>query len=505
MSSRTRADVKKNQTALRESEARLQQILDTAATGLTRCSRDLRYLSANRAYAEIAGLTVEQIVGRPVIEVMGPEAFETIRPHIERVLRGETVEFETDVPFRSGGKHFLQVVYRPWRELDGSVSGWVASVTDITALRNAQERSRESENRLRAITDNLPIAIALYDCADRLEFANQEYRRLAAKSEHAPDGAAAADYQYAVLYENTVRFRERARQGESARFTVSRKMEGMEREFEVSYVPYRDASGTVVGVCGMGYDVTELRESHARIRELAERLATVREDERRAVAVTLHERVAQELYAAQLSLRALERKGRGRSGIMELAKELSRVIDRSIEDVRNLTDLLYPTSLVHLPLSEALEQLARQVGKGAGVRVVVDQSPEFPQLKTESRALFFRAAQEALANVARHAAASNVTISLEADSERIAMVVADDGKGVAPVDLRKPGSLGLLGIRERFATAGGGLMVEPVSPRGTCLTVFLPVRESEAVRAEPVAAARAGRVDGENSPTSAAR
>jgi PAS domain S-box-containing protein len=497
-------DVNRNQTALHESEARLQQVLDTAATGLARCNRDMRYLSANRAYAEIAGLAVDQIVGRPVVEVMGPEAFETIRPHIERVLRGEAVEFESEVPYRAAGPRFIQVVYRPWRETDGTISGWVASVTDITALRNAQEQLRESENRLRAITDNLPIAIALYDRADRLEFANQEYRRLAAKSERAPTGAAAADYQYKALYENTVGFRERARQGESARFTVSRKTDGMQREFEVSYVPYRDASAAVIGVFGMGYDVTELRESHARIRELAERLATVREDERRAVAVTLHERVAQELYAAQLSLRALERKGRGRSGIMELAKELSRVIDRSIEDVRSLTDQLYPTSLVHLPLYEALEQLARQVGKGSGVRVAVDQRTEFPQLNTESRALFFRAAQEALANVTRHAAASNVAISLESDSERIAMVVADDGKGVAPMDLRKPGSLGLLGIRERFATAGGGLMVEPVSPRGTCLTVFLPVRESEAGSAPPDPA-RAGSVDGEGSSTSAAR
>ena len=496
---------KKKRSAVRESETHLQQILDTAATGLARCSRDLRYLSANRAYAEIAGLPVDQIVGRSVIEVMGLDMFQTMRPHIDRVLLGETVKYESEGPVRSGGPQFLQVVYTPWRELDGAVSGWVASVTDITALRNAQEGLRESENRLRAITDNLPIAIALYDHTDRVEFANREYRRLASRSDRPPNGAASADYQYKALYERTVEFRQRARQGEAARFTVSRTADGVQREFEVTYVPYRDTSGAIVGVFGMGYDVSELRESHARIRELAERLATVREDERRAVAVTLHERVAQELYAAQLSLKALERKSRGRSGIMQLARELSRVIDQSIEDVRSLTDQLYPTSLVYLPLSEALEHLARQVGKLSGIRVAVDQQPEFPQLEMEIRALFFRAAQEALANVARHAAASNVTIHLEADSKRIVMVVADDGKGVAPVDLRKPGSLGLLGMRERFAAAGGGLTVERGSSRGTCLSVFLPSRESEAGRAPPGSAARRGEVDGDNSPTSVAR
>jgi PAS domain S-box-containing protein len=468
---------KKKQSVVRESEAHVQQIVDTAATGLAQYSRDMRYLSVNRAYAEMAGLPVEQIVGRSFVEVMGPEALETIRPLVERVLRGETVRYESDAPFRARGPDFLQVVYTPWRELDGTVNGWVASVTDITLLRNAQEELRESENRLRAITDNLPIAIALYDSADRVEFANPEYRKLAATRDRPPNGAASADYQYKKLYDRTVEFRDRARRGESVRFTVTRKLDATQREIEVSYMPYRDTSGAIAGVYGMGYDVTELRESHARIRELAERLATVREDERRAVAVTLHERVAQELYAAQLNLKALERKTRGRSGIMDLAKELSRAIDQSIEDVRGLTDQLYPTSLLHLPLSEALEQLGRQVGKGSGVRVVVDQRPEFPELGTESRTLFFRAAQEALANVARHAAASNVTINLEADSERIAMLVVDNGRGVTPDDLHKPGSLGLLGIRERFGAAGGGLTVERGSSGGTCLTVFLPSRE----------------------------
>jgi two-component system, NarL family, sensor histidine kinase UhpB len=278
-------------------------------------------------------------------------------------------------------------------------------------------------------------------------------------------------------------YREAIRLGKTVRWEEVSVYPAGRRHGEVAVTPLYDANGVPTHLIGIVHDVTEIRESHARIRELAERLAAVRENERRAVAVTLHETVAQELYAAQLSLRALERKGRGRSGITELAKGLSRVIDQSIEDVRSLTDQLYPTSLVHLPLLEALEQLAQQARKGSAVRIVVDQQRDFPPLQTQSRALFFRAAQEALANVARHAGASQVTISLEADAGRIAMVVADDGKGVAPVDLRKPGSLGLLGIRERFAAVGGGLVIERGRSRGTCLTVFLPSGPSATARA----------------------
>ena len=113
----------------------------------------------------------------------------------------------------------------------------------------------------------------------------------------------------------------------------------------------------------------------------------VREDERRAVAVLLHERVAQDLYAAQLSLKALERK-RGGSGIMAIAKGLSRAIDQSIAEVRDLTDQLYQTPLVYLPLSEALEHLARQVGKVSGVKVVVEQARDSPTESGKPCAVF---------------------------------------------------------------------------------------------------------------------
>jgi PAS domain S-box-containing protein len=143
------SELKQAQLALRASEAHLQQILDTAATGLTRCSRDLRYLSANRAYAEIVGLPVDQIVGRPIVEAAGPEALETIRPYIDRVLQGETVEYDCEVPYRVGGQRVLHLVYTPWRECDGTVSGWLASITDISDLVAARRAEQSVVQQLR--------------------------------------------------------------------------------------------------------------------------------------------------------------------------------------------------------------------------------------------------------------------------------------------------------------------------------------------------------------------
>jgi PAS domain S-box-containing protein len=146
-------DLKEAHFALRSSERHLKQILDTAATGLTRCSRDLRYLSANQSYAEITGIAVDEIIGRPIEEVVGHGALETIRPYIDRVLRGETVEYESEMHYRKGVQRHVHVVYTPWKEPDGSVSGWVASVNDVSDRKRAEIAHRTSEERYRLLLD----------------------------------------------------------------------------------------------------------------------------------------------------------------------------------------------------------------------------------------------------------------------------------------------------------------------------------------------------------------
>jgi PAS domain S-box-containing protein len=91
----------------------LRQTLNTAAIGLTRCSRNLRYVSVNEAYAELAGLPVEYIVGHTIAEVKGAEALETIRPYIEHVLSGERVEFESELTWPHAGKRWMHFTYTP--------------------------------------------------------------------------------------------------------------------------------------------------------------------------------------------------------------------------------------------------------------------------------------------------------------------------------------------------------------------------------------------------------
>src|SRR5690348_16843727 len=96
-------------------EAELQLIISQTPFMLTRCSADLRYLFVSPAYAEMLGRPAAEIAGKSILEVVGEEGFTTILPHIEKVLGGEIVEYETDVAFHGVGVRNLHVIYSPDR------------------------------------------------------------------------------------------------------------------------------------------------------------------------------------------------------------------------------------------------------------------------------------------------------------------------------------------------------------------------------------------------------
>ena len=146
---------KQAEEGLRVAEEQLRSVTNNMAAAVTRCTRDLRYEWVSPIYAQWLGLSPDEIEGRPIVDVIGAEGLEGIRPHIERVLAGHKEDYVAFVNFTGPGLRWIHAVYVPTSDNTGSVNGWVAVVEDITERRHLdQERERllrrEHEARERA-------------------------------------------------------------------------------------------------------------------------------------------------------------------------------------------------------------------------------------------------------------------------------------------------------------------------------------------------------------------
>lgn len=134
-------------TATRKAEETLRLAARTMV-GVTRCSSDFRYVWASDGWADLLQRPLEKIVGRPIRDVLGAEAFDALLPYFERVLTGQPVTYEEETTIRGVGRKWLSESCVPTSRTDGVVDGWVAVISDITERKHAEEAIARLSGRL---------------------------------------------------------------------------------------------------------------------------------------------------------------------------------------------------------------------------------------------------------------------------------------------------------------------------------------------------------------------
>jgi signal transduction histidine kinase len=354
----------------------------------------------------------------------------------------------------------------------------IAAAADFAGLIGAVLHgceSRDADRGSLAIADRVPAMIGYWNREMRCEFANERYRDWFCMEPQAIIGLSMRDLVGEGLYKLNEPHIRQALAGFEQRFERCLvKPGGSSHMLDVRYIPDVDAIGGVRGFFVLATEITELHGAYGRIRALAQRLESVYEDERRSLANVLHESVAQDLYAARLRLGYAESCSKNRAEAVRGCQEAGLAIEKCIMGMRQIADDLWPAGLSHYGIAATLQHHAEHYADLTGLTINVLQKTPFPALDEGAQLIFFRAAQELLKNVVRHAQAHNVTIALKADAAQIAMEVLDDGVGMVEGSFVKFGSLGLLEIRERIAVLGGALDVERNLPRGTKVTVHIP-------------------------------
>ncbi|HKO29603.1 MAG TPA: PAS domain S-box protein [Nitrospiraceae bacterium] len=151
---------KQAEQALRHSEQHLELLSNSVPALIFYLDLSRRYRSVNDAFTGWFGLRREDILGLHMRELVGDEAWDIIGPRLDRAYAGETVDYETEVPYRFGGTRWIHATYTPHRNSEEAVGGVIVLVTDITRSKKTEEALRQSETRLRTFSDQLEQLVA---------------------------------------------------------------------------------------------------------------------------------------------------------------------------------------------------------------------------------------------------------------------------------------------------------------------------------------------------------
>ena len=355
----------------------------------------------------------------------------------------------------------------------------------------ADRRSDESQARLDAIVDSAMDAIVTVDAAQKVVLFNRAAEQMFGVRRDEALGSELARFL-------PQRFRG-AHHGHIEQFgrtgVTSRRMgdattlwalraDGTEFPIE--------ASISQAGEPGQRYYTVILRDVTLRkkaqdaleaqqleLRRLAAQVHEAREEEKTHIARELHDELGQLLTALKLDLAWLrERLPPGDADCAQRAEQMGRVLDQTVASTRRISADLRPLMLDDLGLAEAANWLVGDFAGRAGVRCDIRMAGNgaLDAVAKPVATTVYRALQESLTNIARHAGARQAWVSVGEENGEIWFEVEDDGRGIEPADLAKAHSLGLKGMRERVLYLGGTLEVARAPRGGTRVRLRVPAQ-----------------------------
>lgn len=518
-------ELKSKVDELSRANSDLQNLMSSTDIGTLFVDRELRIKRYTPRIQELFNLIVSD-VNRPLAHLTHRLRYEKLLDDAAQVLNRLAV-IEREVQTLDG--QWFMVRLGPYRTLDDRIDGVVLTFVDITERKRAEnewrrllaENQRQSE-LLRELIDNLPVPVVLFAGPEhRFSLVNGEYARLA-RSRGPLIGRTLAQVWPLAAQTLLPLFDQVYATGEAySAVDLPIEIEGREgvqtAYYNFSLLCWRNAEGEPEGVLFSGYDTTERVRSQQEIETLValrtaeleaankslqaesaerrnaeagrlallRRLVTVEEEERKRISRELHDQAGQQLTALLLGLQALKDESYGREQALQKIEQLREIADTLAQSTHQLARQLRPPALDELGLAAAVAGYAEEWSQRTGVAVDANIGVERAGgLSHEAEIVLYRVVQEALMNIAKHAAARRVSLILERRNNHVTAIIEDDGNGFdveAVMQTPRPGDrLGLLGMQERVGLVDGTLIVESRSGGGTTVFVRIPVVDAAA-------------------------
>ena len=429
------ADHRVTRANLEGKERDLHLVTDTMSVAVARCSRDLRYLWVNRLYAESAGRgqTPAQMIGKPMIDILGEEAMARIRPHIEEVLSGRRVEYERFAR-RPVGRRWIHAILEPTFDPTGTPDGWVAVIHDIDDRKRAAEALRDAQEELQLITDNMPAAVCRTGNDLRYLWMNPTYARWLGRPAKEAMGQPVADIIGPAQMREIAPYVARVLKGEQVQYERLADLPGLGRRWIAGvFSPILDASGQPDGWVTILTDIHDRRMAEDALRE-----ADKRKDDFLA---TLAHELRNPLAPIRNAVAILARKGSldpelswGREVITRQVEQMSRLID-DLLDIERISRGKFLVRKERVDLERAIDmalEMSRPYITAAGHRLSVLMPSERVVVDADPTRL-----AQVFSNLLNNAAKfteprGSISLSATTDGRTATVSVEDSGIGFPP-------------------------------------------------------------------------
>jgi PAS domain S-box-containing protein len=450
----------------------------------------------------MTGIFSSQMIGQSAhsffSSILQQEEYKTFEPVLADALRGQASFIPPITLTERNNSHVIVIPAISYitGDDDTKPTGIIITLKDISAFRESQDLLKKNELKYRELVENANSIIIRVSPNYKITFFNEYAQKFFGYTEAEVLGKNVVGIIVPETDSDGHDLQEMVRDIMS----IPEDHESIENEnvckngtrvwVHWANRAVRDREGNLVEVLSVGTDITEKKKTQqaiqtyeAELRSLSSELTLSEERARRQLAGALHDTVGQTLALTKLKLGSLGRLVKGKEAKRRLT-EIREMFEGSIHQIRTMSFELSSPILYELGLGDAIEWLGETLGKRYAFTVCF-QGPEKPCTVTEAvKIFFFQVARELLINIAKHAEATKVNLSLVEANGWLIMQIVDDGKGINPEDckggLSKKNRFGLFSIRERTKHMGGTFEIQS-EEKGTIAIVSAPIERAKVI------------------------
>lgn len=486
--------VTRDLTERKETEQRLQEIINRSPSIIFVKDVEGRYIKVNSQFEKLFGFTANDVIGKTDNELFSKEQAEEFRVNDQKVLEsGEPITFEEHARYIDG-IHTSIVQKYPLRRLDGSLYGIGGIVTDITIIKKITTELLETTAKLQAIIQASPLAILTVNKEGEVTSWNKSAEHLFGWKEDETVG-----YRIKIVLQNDfddyMTMVLRGINGESVSGIVRtlQKKNGTLVHASVSYAPIKNDSNTTDSIIFIIEDITErisaeekLHESQQQLRQLTRELQQAREEERSYIAKEIDVEFGHLLNEIGSDLDWLHQNIQAQkiTTVNEVLPELRTIkskLNESLSMVRGIVRKLRPPALDYLGLIVAMELNIQEFEQSSKVRTSFITNISNVQLNSEQSIAVLNVMRESMSNIERHADASHAVVKFLKKNSHIVLIIEDDGRGMPSTVSDRATLSGISRMRDQARALKGELLIERNKPSGTIITLTIPLSDDAAI------------------------